>query len=157
MKTAFSIMCLLTAWFARCAVVPIPSDGKTHGKVMTRKQAQFIVPGQTTLAEVTEKLGDQFRDSPWMPVLAYAWEISTIGWGWAVANPPPQLESFFSQHERNEGIAWQAFLGVFDGIGKVSRTKFVPLSGGKFLDEQLEDWARRNGAAAFTNYSLLGQ
>jgi hypothetical protein len=147
-KTTFIILCLLSAVLQTgCVIVPVPSDGKTYGKVITREQVRFIVPGQTTQAEVTEKLGGQFRDSPRMPVLAYAWEKSTIGWGWPAGNPPPPSENFFKQHERNEGSNWRAFFVAFDDDGKVSRTKFVHLSSGKSLDEQLEDWAQHHGVA----------
>ena len=139
---AFFIMWLMTVWLAGCAVVPIPSDGKTYGKVITREQVKFIIPGQTLRTEVTEKLGRQFRDSPRLPVLAYAWEKSTLGWGWAVANPPPQWTNFYGKHECNEGSDWRAFFVAFDAAGQVSRTKFVRLSGDKSLDEQLENWAQ---------------
>lgn len=147
---AFSIMLLLTVWLAGCAVVPMPSDAKTFGKVITREQVGFIVPGQTLRAEVTEKLGDQFRDSPRLPVLAYAWEKSTLGWGWAVANPPPIWKDFFCQHECNEGSDWRAFFVAFDDAGQVIRTKFVRLSGGKSLDEQLENWAQHCGVTSIS-------
>ena len=151
MKTAFTILCLLpAALLMGCVVVPLPSDGKTYGKVITREQVRFIVPGLTTRAEVTEQLGDQSRDSPQMPVLAYAWEKSTLGWGWAVANPPPKWENFYRLHERNDGSDWQAFFVAFDDAGKVSRTKFVRLSGGNSLDEQLENWAQHWGVTSIS-------
>lgn len=154
MKTTFIILCLLWAvLLTGCVIVPVPSDGKTCGKVISREQVRFIVRGQTTQAEVTEKLGGQFLDSPRMPVLAYAWEKSTIGWGWPAANPPPPLENFFRQNERNEGGDWRAFFVAFDDAGKVSRTKFVHLSSGKSLDEQLEDWAQSQGVSPFTSHA----
>jgi len=129
----------------------VPSDGKTYGKVITREQVKFIVPGQTTRTEVTEQLGDQYRDSPRMPVFAYAWEKSTLGWGWPAANPPPPSKVFFSQHERNEGSDWQAFFVAFDDSGKVSRTKFMRLSDRKSLDEQLEAWAQHGGVPSLSD------
>jgi hypothetical protein len=138
MKTALIILCLLSVVLLTGCVVPLPSDGRTYGKVITRAQVGFIVPGQTTRAEVTAKLGGQFRDSPRLPVLAYAWEKSTRGWGMPVANPPLGFKRFYERHEINEGSDWQAFFVAFDHVGKVSRIKFVHLSGGKSLDEQLE-------------------
>ena len=154
MKIALTILCMLSAvLLTGCVVVPVSSDGKTYGKVIMREQVRFIVPGQTTQAEVTETLGGQFRDSPRMPVLAYAWEKSTIGWGWPVGNPPPPLEYFFKQHEKNEGSDWRAFFVAFDDAGKVSRTKFAHLSSGKSLDEQLENWAQRQGVSPFTSHA----
>jgi len=151
MKTAFTIFCLLPAVLLMgCVLVPVPSDGQAYGKVITREQVRFIVPGQTTRAEVVAKLGDQFRDSLRLPVLAYAWEKSTIGWGWPAANPPPPFENFFRQHERNEGSDWQAFFVAFDAAGKVSRTRFVHLASGKSLDEQLENWAQHCGVTSIS-------
>jgi hypothetical protein len=138
---------MLSVAISGCAIVPILPSGQTYGKVITRQQVEFIVPGQTTRTEMISHLGDQFRDSPRMPVLAYAWEKSTIGWGWPAENPPPLFENFFKQHERNGGSHWRAFFVAFDNDEKVSRTKFVHLSSGKSLDEQLEDWAQRRGAA----------
>ena len=148
MKTRFVILCLWSVLLLTGCVVPMPSDGKTYGKVITREQVKFIVPGQTTRAEVTEKLGGQFRASPRLPVLAYAWEKSTLGWGLPAANPPPKWANFYSKHECNEGSDWRAFFVVFDDAGQVSRTKFVRLSGGKSLDEQLENWAQHGGATS---------
>jgi hypothetical protein len=154
MKTTFTILCLMSAvLLTGCVIMPVPSDGKTNGKVITREQVKFIVASQTTRAELLEKLGGEFRNSPRMPVLAYAWERSTIGWGWPMANPPPPLENFFRQNERNEGSDWRAFFVAFDDAGKVSRTKFVHLSSGKSLDEQLEDWAQRQGVSPFNSHA----
>ena len=156
MKTTLTILCLLpVVLLMGCVLVPVPSDGQNYGKVITREQVSFIVPGQTTRAEVVAKLGEQFRDSPRLPVLAYAWEKSTIGWGWPCANPSPPLENFFRQHERNGGSDWRAFFVAFDDAGKVSRTIFVRLFGGTSLDEQLEDWAQRSGVSSISgNHSF---
>jgi hypothetical protein len=120
-------------------VVPVPSKGQTHGKVITSEQVRFIVIGQTTRAEVVSHLGDQFRGSPRVPVLAYSWEQPAVGllWCWAVIIPPSGLGDG-GYAERSH---WRAFFVAFDHSGTVSRTKFVSLSGGKSLDEQLEDWA----------------
>jgi len=141
-KTIIAILLTgLSVLLTGCVLVPAPADGNTYGKVITRDQVEFIIPGQTTRAEVIEKLGGQFRDSLRLPVMAYAWQKSTIGWGWPAANPPPLFEYFFRQHERVEGLDWRAFFVAFDAAGKVSRTKFVKLSSSRSLDEQLEHWA----------------
>lgn len=122
-------------------IVPVPSHDKTYGKVITREETQFIVPGQTTRAEVVEKLGGQFRDSPRLPALAYAWEQPAAGllWFWVIVLPP----SGVGDGDYTERSHWRAFFVAFDQTGAVSRTKFVSLSGGASLDEQLENWAGR--------------
>jgi len=62
MKTTLTILCLLpVVLLMGCVLVPVPSDGQNYGQVITREQVSFIVPGQTTRAEVVAKLGDQFR------------------------------------------------------------------------------------------------
>ena len=144
MKTAFTILCMLSAaLLTGCVgVVPVPSNRQTYGKVITREQVRFIVLGQTTRAEVTEKLGDQFRESPRLPALAYSWEkpAATLVW-WIIA-----VETGGGGHiERSH---WRAFFVEFDSGGQVRRTEFMRLSGQKSLDEQLEDWAPRHGAAS---------
>jgi hypothetical protein len=134
-------------------VLPVPSDGKTCGKVITPEQVRFIAPGQTTRAEVTEKLGSQFRDSPRVAALAYAWETPAPGllWGWVVVIPPAGV----GDGGYTERSHWRAFLVAFDQNGRVVQSQFYRLKGGKSLDEQLEVWAHRTGAATCTRHSLL--
>ena len=140
---AASILFFLTGCIA---VFPVPSSEKTYGKIITPQEVKFIVPGQTTRAEVMARLGDQFRDSPRLSVLAYAWEKPAVGvmWGYFLAGPD------FEVHDGgySERSHWRAFFVEFDSGGQVRRTKFMHLSGKKSLDEQLEDWAQRNGAAS---------
>ena len=137
MKTTFIILCLLSAVLQTgCVVVPVPSDGKTYGKVITREQVSFIVPGKTTREEVTERLGDQFRTSPRLPVLAYSWEKPAIGWTWGFTDL--KSVSVCAHVERSH---WQAFFVRFDDRERATSTRFVSLSARKSLDEQLEDWA----------------
>ena len=156
MKTALVFLPLLAAWLTGCVgvVVPVPSHDKTYGKVITREQVRFIIPGQTARADVVEKLGSQFRDSPRLPALAYSWEQPAAGllWFWVIVIPP----SGIGDGDYTERSHWRAFFVAFDNSGKVSRTKFVSLSGRKSLDEQLEQWAAckyesclKNGAHIF--------
>ena len=100
------------------------------------------MPGQTMREEVVTRLGDQFRDSPRLPVLAYSWEKPAADLVWVIVS----TESRGGGHiERSH---WRAFFVEFDSGGRVRRTEFMHLSGKKSLDEQLEDWAQRHGAAS---------
>lgn len=146
MKSKAAVFLMMTSvWLTSCVgvVVPVPSGDKTHGKVITREQTQFIVRGQTTRTEVVEKLGDEFRESPRLPALAYSWEQPAAGllWSWVLVLPPSGL----GDGDYIERSHWRAFFVAFDNTGIVSRTKFVSLSGGKSLDEQLEHWAGHAG------------
>ena len=122
-------------------VFPVPSDGRTYGKVITREQAGFIVPGKTTREEVIARLGDQFRASPRLPALAYSWEKPATGWAWGIVVLSGEASVGGGGHlERSH---WQALFIGFDDSGRVVSTKFVLLSGRKSVDEQLENWAAR--------------
>ena len=135
MKTAFVIIALL---LTGCVVVPVPSDGRTYGKVITSDDVKFIVCGRTTRAEVIARLGDQFRDSPRLPVLAYSWETPATGWAWGVAS----LREGGAVGSCSENSHWRAYFIKFDSANRVSCTAFVHLSQhNQSLDEQLEDWA----------------
>ena len=130
---AISLLVLLTGCVG--IVLPVPSDGNTYGKVITREQASFIVPGKTTKEEVIARLGDQFRASPHLPALAYSWERPAIGWVWGFC----VMEG--GAGGRVERSHWQALFMRFDDRERAVSTKFVSLSGRKSLDERLEDWA----------------
>lgn len=153
MKSAPAIArSLLMAWLIAglltgcIAVFPVPSSEKTHGKIITPKEVKFVVPGQTTREEVVARLGEQFRDSPRLPVLAYSWEKPAADLVWVVVSTESGCGGHF---ERSH---WRAFFVAFDSGGRVRRTEYVRLSGEKSLDEQLEDWAQRNGVV-----STIGQ
>ena len=140
MKTAFTILCMLSvALLTGCVgiVFPVPSDGRTNGKVMTREQASFIVPGKTTRAEVIARLGEQFRASPRLPALAYSWEKPAIGWGWVIG---AEAGGAGGHVERSH---WRAFFVRFDDRERVVSIQFVSLSGRKSIDEELENWAAK--------------
>ena len=144
MKTAPVILIpLLTALLTGCVgvVVPVPSDGQTHGKVITPDAVKFIVCGRTTRAEVIARLGDQFRDSPRLPALAYSWETPATGWAWGVASLG---EGGGALGSCSEGSHWRAYFVEFDSNSRVSRVAFAHLSQrNQSLDEQLENWAAR--------------
>ena len=140
MKTAVAILCMLSAaLLTGCVgiVFPVPSDGTTHGKVMTREQVSFIVPGKTTREDVIARLGDQFRSSPRLPALAYSWEKPATGWGWGIG---AEAGGAGGHVERS---LWRAFFVRFDDSERVVSVKFVSLSGRKSLDEELENWAAK--------------
>ncbi len=150
MKTAFVIMLLLLpVLLTGCVgVMPAPSNEQAYGKVITRNEVRFIVPGQTTRAEVIARLGGQFRDSPRLPVLAYSWEKPAAGLVWWIVTKD---SGGGGDIERSH---WRAFFVKFDTDGRVVATHFVSLSGGKSLDEQLENWAARDAASIHVNKSI---
>src|ERR1039458_1555783 len=125
MKTALVFLPLLAVWLTGCVgvVVPVPSHDKTYGKVITREQVRFIIPGQTARADVVEKLGSQFRDSPRLPALAYSWEQPAAGllWFWVMVIPPSGL----GDGDYNERSHWRAVFLAFDGSRKIRRAKIV--------------------------------
>src|ERR1035437_3123740 len=93
MKTASAIIApLLAVLLTGCVgVMPVPPscNQPACGKVITPEQVKFIVPGQTTRAEVMARLGDHFRDSPRLPVPACSWEKPAVGWtGWILLAGP---------------------------------------------------------------------
>jgi hypothetical protein len=140
MKTALAIAGLLSALLLTgcVAVVPLPSaDHRVYGRVVDRRQTKFIIAGQTTRAEVVARLGEQFRDSPRVAALAYAWEQPAADIIWWVV--------FFNAAGGGyvERSHWRAFFVEFDPASRVSRMEFVRLSGHGSLDEQLENWAMR--------------
>lgn len=141
MKTASAIILpLLAVWLTGCiGVVPVPSSGQTYGQVITREATKFIVPGRTTRDAVIAELGDQFRDSPRLPVLAYTWEKPGCGLMWWVVLVGPYGGGAGGGH--SEASDWRALFVKFDAHGRVSATKFASLSSRRSLDEQLEDWA----------------
>ena len=138
---------LLMAWLIAglltgcVAVVPVPPSHHqpTYGKVITREMVCFIVPGRTTRGEVVAHLGDHYRDSPRLPVLAYAWEKPACGLMWWIVLAGPGGAGAGGGH--SEASDWRAFFVKFDAQGRVADTKFASLSGRRSLDEQMEDWA----------------
>jgi hypothetical protein len=125
-------------------LIPVPSlsSQPADGRVIKAREAAFIVPGQTTRAQVVEQLGADFRRSPRLPVIAYSWDLpgGTALWWWAVI-----CEYGPSDAGEFEWGRWRAFFVAFDQDGYVTKTKFIRLSGRKSLDEQLEAW----GAACY--------
>lgn len=158
MKTVPAIIApLLAVLLAGCVgVLPVPPSHQepTHGKIITRKSVRFIVSGQSTRDEVIARLGDQFRDSPRLPVLAYAWEKPAYGLMWWMVLAGPGGAGAGGGH--SEGSDWRAFFVKFDVQGRVADTKFASLSGRRSLDEQLEDWAlgKTHRVADFASYLI---
>jgi hypothetical protein len=149
MKTALTfILPLVAGLLTGCVgVLPVPPSASqpSHNQPITRAQVRFIVPGQTTRAEVVSRLGDHFRDSPRMPVLAYAWEKPAVGWTWWIfLIGPANIAAGGAQMEGNQ---WRALFVKFNAADRVEAIKFKSLCNGRSLDEQLEDWAvaRKHG------------
>jgi hypothetical protein len=133
---------LLAVLLAGCVgVMPVPQSRNQPacGKVITPELVKFVVPGQTTRGEVIARLGDHFRDSPGLPVLAYSWEKPAVGWTWWIFLVGPGAVVAGGGH--TEGNHWRAFFVKFDANGRVAATRFVSLYQRKSLDEQLENWA----------------
>ncbi len=150
MKATITFASLLPALLLTgcVAMVPLPPTCKqTYGRVIEKSQTRFIVAGQTTRDEVIAGLGGEFRDSPRVAALAYSWEKPAADMAWCVCSMEAGTGGHF---ERSH---WRAFFVTFDSGGKVCRTEFVSLSQRKSLDEQLEDWAQRHGAATMLVYS----
>lgn len=116
----------------------VPSFSKTPvcGKQITKSNAEFIVPGKTTRAEVIRRLGTQHcRESLRVAAMGYGWEMPG-GYGF-----------FFLMDRMNaagdvwELTRWRALFLAFDSHDVVTRKEFVKLKGSRTLDEQLEKWA----------------
>ena len=159
MKTTFIIIRLLAALLtagllAGCVpfgigmgvVVPVPPLSKKkieQGHEITAQEVAFVVPGRMTRAEVITRLGNDFRDSPRVAALAYSWQYNgpQIYWGYGFI--------FVGVIEHGvEDFGWRALFVAFDQNDRVVQSRFYRLKGGKSLDEQLEEWAQRHGAAS---------
>ena len=142
MKTTILLLLpLLALALTGCVgVLPVPPSPTTptFGKVITRPDINFIVPGHTTRAEVEAKLGAGHAALRY-PALAYTWEKPAFGWvGWILIIGP---DCAVAGGASGEGNHWRAYFVSFDAAGRVAATKFVWLSNRKSLDEQLENWA----------------
>ena len=117
-------------------VIPVPSFSSkpVAGIPIKPQQTEFIVVGETTHAEVVDRLGARFRESPRVPALAYSWELPGGEGVWWICG----LEG--GTGDRFEWSRWRAFFVMFDDSGHVASSKFKRLSSRKSLDEQLEDW-----------------
>jgi hypothetical protein len=127
------------------AVVPVPPLSKKkfeQGREITAREIQFVVPGRTTRVEVITRLGNDFRDSPRVAALAYSWQYNG-----------PQIYWWYGfwggYGERGvEDFGWRAMFVAFDQNERVVQSQFYRLKSGPSLDEQLEAWAQRHGAAS---------
>jgi hypothetical protein len=139
MRMAVLAVLTMPALLTGCVgLIPVPSHSKVEvGRVIERRETDFVAPGRTSRAEVIERLGADFRASPRLPVLAYSWQVTRgmFVWWWCSIYGGDAGESEWSN--------WRAYFVAFDEQGLVTQTKFVHLSGGKSLDEQLEDWSQR--------------
>lgn len=148
MKTVpATIFLLLGALLAGCVgVVPVPPprNQPVYGKVIKPEEVKFIIPGQTTRTEVIAGLGDQFRDLPRLPVVAYSWDKPAVRWVWWIFIVGNDTAGGGGGCYEN---SWHAFFIKFDANDRVAAVRFVSLSQSRSLDEQLEDWAtpKRHG------------
>jgi hypothetical protein len=121
-------------------VIPVPPNPETPamGSPITSDQTKFIVNGRTTRDEVIAKLGERFRESPRMPVMAYTWEKPTWGWAHWYFFITPDVIIYGGDYD--EGNDWRAFFLKYDFAGRVETTKFAKLDNNYSLDEQMENW-----------------
>jgi hypothetical protein len=116
--------------------VPSVSQTPVSGKVIARRDAGLIVPGQTTRAEVIKTLGPQYRESIRGAAMAYPWEMRA-GFVFAVAMDRTQIAAARS----DDFTTWHALFLQLDARNVVTRKQYVRLRGGRTLDEQLDRWA----------------
>src|SRR5215831_12693368 len=91
-------------------ILPVPPNSQETvvGTPINKKQTEFIALGRTTRAEVTNRFGDNFRESPREPVMAYSWETPTLGWAWWYYFFVPSANVVICGGEYNEGSDWRA-------------------------------------------------
>lgn len=158
MKNVFAIILPMVAvLLTGCVgVMPVPPSRNEPacGKVITRDEVAFIVPGQTTRAEVVAKLGVNYRDAQPVKALAYSWETPATGWAWGILIVLPTGGIVGGNHHENSH--WRAFFMEFDSGDRVRRTGFARLAARKSLDEQLENWALQRTAHPFAEFIETG-
>ena len=135
-------------YFGEVHCVPVPSFAPKQieqGRELTAAQTAFIVPGQTTRAEVVARLGNDFRDSPRLRALAYSWQYNGVQLhtGWSLG-----LFWGFDSEDSVRDFGWRALLVAFDRDDRVLASGIHSLNAGHSLDEQLEGWAQGHGAAS---------
>lgn len=114
--------------------VPSFSKEPVSGKQITKSDADFIVPGRTTRAEVIRKLGTQHcRESLRIAAMGYGWEMPRGHW-FAFSPYGTDVAAW-------ELTRWRALFLAFDSRGVVTRKEFVKLEHKRSLDDQLEKWA----------------
>jgi hypothetical protein len=116
--------------------VPTFSKVPVGGKPISKSDADFIVPGRTTRAEVIQKLGKQHcRESLLIPAMGYGWEMPA-GYGfWFIFSTMTAASDVW------EMTRWRALFLAFDSRDVVTRKEFVKLKTDRTLDHQLEKWA----------------
>lgn len=142
----FLSLCVATASILLSGCVGyVPSFSKVPvgGKQISQSDADFIVPGRTTRAEVIRKLGTQHcRESLRIAAMGYGWEMPKGQW---FAFSPYGTDVRLWKLTR-----WHALFLAFDSRGVVTRKEFVKLNHERSLDDQLEKWA----GLGFPNKSL---
>ena len=116
--------------------VPSFSKVPVGGKQITKSDAEFIVPGTTTRAEVIHRLGTQHcRESLRVAAMGYGWEMPG-GYGFWFA-----ADLMVAAGDVWKLTRWRALFLAFDSHDVVTRKEFVKLKGSRTLDDQLEKWA----------------
>ena len=143
---AISLSACIALMFLTCGcvgIVPVPtlSNKPVRGRAIETRDSNFIVCGKTTREEIVQRLGTNFREDWQKRAMAYSWELPggrAFGWWFTVS-------SFGSVGDKGEfeWSRWHALFVAFDEHGIAIRKSFVRLSGGKSLDEQMDNWAKR--------------
>ena len=118
----------------------IPSFSKEpiSGKKITPRDADFVIPGKTTRAEVIRKLGTQCRAPSRVSAMGYGWEMPTGTAFWIV------FSAYHGAAGSHEFSHRHALFLEFDARSIVTRKEFLKLKNKLTLDEQLETWAGLN-------------
>jgi hypothetical protein len=120
-------------------LVPSFSNKPLSGKQIAPHDANFIVPGRTTRAEVIRVLGPGYRESERAAALGYGWEMPVGQYYYFFAIMGP-MAGAVAGNDWEVG-RWCGLFMTFDARGVVTRKEFVKLKRKRTLDEQLEKWA----------------
>jgi hypothetical protein len=137
-----SLATLLTLMSGCVGVLPLPitSGQPEHGCKIERAQVTFIHPGQTTRAQVIERLGPDYAALPLNRAFAYTWELPGGGgiWWYCIA---------FGEAAAAGGGSWaggwRGFFVAFDDQGVVTATAFKKLSCRRPLHENMDRWVAK--------------
>lgn len=132
------LISLAATLFGGCVgIIPLPPvSSQTIGTPLRRPEIQFIQPGITTRADVTNRLGAASREVPAVHAMAYSWEKPTVRF--MALTISPETGAWDQEFEWNR---WRALFVHYDQSGKITRLQLVWLDGDKSLDSQLEKWA----------------
>ncbi len=137
-----SLAPMLTLMSGCVGVLPLPvtSSQPEHGCKVDRAQVTFIHPGQTTRAQVIERLGPDYTALPLNRAFAYTWELPGGGgvWWYCIACGEAAAAGGGSW-----AGGWRGFFVAFDDQGVVTATAFKKLSCRRPLHENMDRWVAK--------------